>query len=80
MSSVEKASNVLGDSKGGLVTTPFLDNKASTKDVEEGTAELSDTPFLEKKSLTKDIDKCTDELADMKMSLVIICRKGSDKF
>ena len=80
MSSVEKVSNVLGDIKEEVVTTPFLKNKSLTKDVDEGTDELLDTPLLEKKSSTKDVDKGPDELVDMIKVLVIICRKGLDKF
>ena len=60
MSSVEKVSNILGDRKEEVATTPLLGNKSSTKDVNEGTDELVDTPLLEKKSLTKDVDKDTD--------------------
>ena len=48
MSSVEKVSNVLGDRKEEVVTTPFLEKKSSTKDVDKGTGELADTPLLEK--------------------------------
>ena len=57
---VEKVSNVLGDRKEEVVTTPLLENKSSTKDVYEGTGELADTPLLEKKSSTKYVDKVTD--------------------
>ena len=80
MSSVEKISNVLGDRKEEVFTTPLLDKKSLTKYVDEGTNELEDTPLLENKSLTKDVDKGTDELADMKKAVVTISRKGLDKF
>ena len=40
MSSVEKVSNVLGDRKEEVVTTPFSEKKSSTKDVDRGTGEL----------------------------------------
>ena len=36
MLSVEKVSNVLGDSKEELVTTPLLDKKSPTKYVDKG--------------------------------------------
>ena len=60
MSSNEKVSNVLGDRKEELVTTPLSDKKSSTKGVEKGTAELADMLFMEKKSFTKDVEKGTD--------------------
>ena len=60
--------------------TPLLQNKSSTKYVDEGTDELVDTPLLEKKYLTKDVDKGTDEFADIKKSAVTILRKVLDKF
>ena len=62
MSSNDKVSNVLGDSKQEVVTTPFSDKKSSTKDVDEGTDELAYMPMMEKKSSTKDVDKGTDKL------------------
>ena len=40
MSSVEKVSNVLGYKREELVTTPLLEKKSSTKDVDKGTDEL----------------------------------------
>ena len=49
MSSVEKVSNVLGDRKEEVVTTPFLDKKSPTKDVDKGTDELAYMPLSEKK-------------------------------
>ena len=55
-----------------MVTTPLLENKSSTKDVDEGTDELADTPLLEKTSSTKDVEKGTDELEDMKQAVVTI--------
>ena len=63
-----------------MVTTPLLEKKSLTKDVDKGTDELADTPLLEKKYSTKNIDTGTDELADMKNAVVTICRKGLDKF
>ena len=39
---VEKVSNVLGDSKDEVVTTPFSEKKLSTKDVDKVTDELED--------------------------------------
>ena len=42
MSLVEKFSNVLGDRKEAVVTTPFWEKKSSTKDVEKRTGELED--------------------------------------
>ena len=46
---VDIVSNVLGDRKEEVVTTPLLEKKSPTKDFEEGTGELEDMPFLEKK-------------------------------
>ena len=43
MSSNEKVSNVLGDRKEELVTTPFSEKKSLTKDVEKGTDELAES-------------------------------------
>ena len=40
MSSVDKVSNILGDRKEEVVTTPLLDNKSSKKDVDKDTGEL----------------------------------------
>ena len=40
MSSVDKVINVLGDRKDEVVTTPLLENKSPTKDVDKGTDEL----------------------------------------
>ena len=60
MSSNEKVSNFLGDSKEEVVTTPFPENKSSTKDVDRGNDKLVDMPLMENKSLTKDVDKGTD--------------------
>ena len=40
MSLVENVSNALGDRKKELVTTPLLENKSSTKGVDDGTDEL----------------------------------------
>ena len=40
MSLVEKFSNVFGDRKEEVVTTPFLENKYSPKDVDKGTGKL----------------------------------------
>ena len=40
MSSNEKVSNVLGDRKEEVATTPLSDNKSSTKDVEKGNDEF----------------------------------------
>ena len=60
MSSNERVSNVWGDRKEEVVTTPFSGKKSLTKDVDEGTDELSYMPLMEKKSSTKDVDKGTD--------------------
>ena len=60
MSSIERVSNVLGDRKEEVVTTPLLEKKLPTKDVDKGADELVDTPLLEKKFPTKDVDKGTD--------------------
>ena len=38
--SVEKVSNVLGDRKEEVATTPLLEKKSSTKDFDKGTDEL----------------------------------------
>ena len=48
MHSVDKVSNVLGDRKEEVVTTPLLEKKSPTKDVDEGTDELADMPLMEK--------------------------------
>ena len=40
MLSVEKVSNVLDDRKQEVATTPLLENKSLTKDVDKGTGEL----------------------------------------
>ena len=42
MLSVGKVSNVLDDSKEAVVTTPSLEKKSSTKDIDKGTDELED--------------------------------------
>ena len=63
-----------------MVTTPLLENKLLTKDVDKGNDELEDTPLLEKKTSTKDVDKVTDDLEDMKKAVFKIRRKGLDKF
>ena len=60
MSSNEKVSDVFGDSKEEVVTTPLLEKKSSTNDVEEGTDELEDIPLMDKKYSTKDVDKGSD--------------------
>ena len=52
MSLVEKVGNVFFDKKEELVTTPLLERKSSTKDVDKGTDELADMPLFEKKSST----------------------------
>ena len=57
MSSKDKVSNILGDRKEEVVTTPFSEKKSSTKDVEEGTYKLPDMTFMEKKFSTKDVEK-----------------------
>ena len=80
MQSVEKVSNVLGDSKEEVITTPLLENKSSTNDADKGSNELADTPLLEKKSSTKYVDTGNDELADMKKAVVTIRRTVLDKF
>ena len=63
-----------------MVTTPLLEKKSSTNDVGKGTDKLADMPLLEKKYLTNYVDKGTDELEYMKHAVVVICRKGLDKF
>ena len=80
MSSNEKVSNFLGDSKQELVTTPFSEKKSLTKDVEKGTDKLADILLMEKKYSTRDVDKGTDELTDMKQAANKIHRKGQDQF
>ena len=42
MLSVEKISNVLGDRKEEVVTTPLSKKTSSTEDVDKGTGELED--------------------------------------
>ena len=64
MSSYDKVSNVFGDSKEEVVTTPLSEKKSPAKDVEKGTDKLADTLLMEKKSLTKDVYTVTDELED----------------
>ena len=76
MSLVEKVSNVLSDRKEEVATTPLLEKKSSTKDVDKGNDELADTPLLEKKSSKNDVDKGTDELSEMKKAVITILRKG----
>ena len=61
MSSNEKVSNVLGDSKEEVATTPLSEKKSSTKDDDKGTDELAYMPLIEKKYSTKDVDKGNDE-------------------
>ena len=80
MSSNEKVSNVLGDRKEEVVTTPLSENKYSTKDVEKGTDKLADTLLMDNESSTKDVDKGTDKLADMKHEVNKIHRKGLYQF
>ena len=70
----------MGDRKEEVITTPFPEKKSSTKDVDEGTDELSDMPLTEKKYSTKDVDKGTDEFSDMKQAVVTIRRKCLDQF
>ena len=50
MSSNNKVSNVLGDRKNAVVTTPFYEKKSLKKDVEKSTDELADTLLMDKKS------------------------------
>ena len=57
MSSVEKFSNVLGDSKEEVFTTSLLDNKSSTKDADKGTDDLADMTLLEKYILQRMLTK-----------------------
>ena len=80
MLSVDKVSNFLGDRKEEVVTTPLLENKSSTKEVDKSTDEMADMPFSEKKSSTSDVAEGTDELVDIKQAVVTIRRKGFDKF
>ena len=42
MMSIDKVSNVLGDRKEEVVTTPLSEKKSLTKDVAKGTDELAD--------------------------------------
>ena len=63
MSSNEKVSNVLGDRKEAVFTTPLSEKKSSTKDVEKVIDELADMLLMENKSSTNNLDKGTDELA-----------------
>ena len=61
MLSVEKISNVLGDRKEAVVTTPFLEKKSLTKDVDKGTDELE---YMKEAVVTicrKDLDKFEDQ-------------------
>ena len=69
-----------GHSKEEVVTTPWQENKSTTKDVDKGTDELADMSLMEKKYSTKDVDKGTDELADMKQAVVTILRKSLYQF
>ena len=80
MSSNDKVSNVLGDSKDEVVTTPLSGNKSLTKYVEKGTDKFADMLLKENKSSTKYFDNGTDELVDMKQALNTVCRKGLDQF
>ena len=80
MSSNKKFSNVLGNRKEEVVTTPFSKKKSLTKDVEKGTDKLADMILVEKKYSTKDVDKGTDDLSDMKQAVKKIRRKGLDHF
>ena len=57
MSSVEKVSNVLGDIKEEVVTTPLLEKKSLTKDVEKVTGELEGMKEAVFKILRKELDK-----------------------
>ena len=76
ISSNEKVSNVLGDRKEIVVTTPFYEKKSLTKGVDKGTNKLADTLLMENKSSTKDVDKGTYELADT----LFIEKKSSRKY
>ena len=57
MSSVEKVSYVLGDSKEALVMMPLLDKKSFTKDVDKGTGDLEDMKEAVVTIRRKDLDK-----------------------
>ena len=57
MSSVEKVSNVLGDRKEKVVTTPLLEKKSLTKDFDKGTDELADTKKAVITIFRRDLDK-----------------------
>ena len=59
MSSHEKVSNVFGDRKESVVTTPLLEKKSSPNFFDKGTDQLVDMPLLEKKYLSKYVDKGT---------------------
>ena len=63
-----------------MFTTPLLENKSSTKDIDKVTDELADTPLLDRKSSRKDVDKGTDELENMKNTMVATRRKGLYRF
>ena len=57
MQLVDKVSNFLGDRKEEVVTTPLLENKSPTKDVDKGTDELE---YMKKTVVTirrKGLDK-----------------------
>ena len=64
MSSNDKVSNVLGDRKEEVVTTPLSEKKSSTRDVNKVTDELADTLLMYNKALTKVVEKGNDELTD----------------
>ena len=57
MSLVEKVSNVLDDRKEAVVTTPLLEQKSLTKDVDKGTSVLEDVKEAVVTILRKKSDK-----------------------
>ena len=54
---VKKVSNVLGDRKEEVVTTPLSKKKSPTKDVDKGTGELVDMKEAVVAILRKGLDK-----------------------
>ena len=76
MLSVERVSNVLGDTKEEVVTTPSYEKKYSTKDVEKGTDKLADMLLIENKYSTNDVEKGTYKLEYTKQEVNTIHRKG----
>ena len=57
MSSVEKVGNILSDRKEEVATTPFLEKKSLTRDVDKGTGELEYMKEVVLKIRRKDLYK-----------------------